>query len=88
MKARQIAREALRVHKIEDGDFLVFDTGVGMKIQDLQLIGSYLNKTGRGNCILTMVDRIDGVHVFDESEMNKLGWYKAEEGDGTVLDED
>lgn len=86
MKTRQIVREALRVHKVEDGDFLVFDSNIGMKIQDLRNMGEYLNRSGRGNCILVLAEKVDGVHVFDEAEMNRLGWYRREEDDAILGD--
>lgn len=75
MRARRIVREALKVHQINDGDLLVFDESKApLPWEDIQRIGGYLNNSGRGNCILITVRNMEGVHVFDENEMRKMGW--------------
>lgn len=75
MRARRIVREALKIHQINDGDLLVFDKSKApLPMVDIQRIASYLNGSGRGNCILVTVDNMDGVYVFDEDKMREMGW--------------
>lgn len=79
MRSRRVVREAMRVLNINDGDMILFDREkTGFKMDDIHRIGQYLTKQGKGDCILVLVNRTEGVEVLDERQMRDLGWQRIE----------
>ncbi len=85
MRHKQRIRNDTRALKANDGDIILVKRGshliAGRNLNDL---AASLGRTGRGRCILIVVDSFDDLNVLTEEEMGKHGWVRKEEGKETV----
>lgn len=79
MKRKQRIRNDTRALKVDDGDIILVKRGGYLSAErSLNDLAASLGRTGRGRCILILVDGFDDLSVLSEEEMGKHGWIKRE----------
>ena len=65
---------------IKDGDIVAIKNGTWLAQRDkIDMLGGYLGKSSRAQCLVIVVDDLDDVDRLDERIMNKHGWFKRDE---------
>ncbi len=82
MKRKHRIRKDTRALQVNDGDIILIKRGGYLATeQNLNDLAASLGRTGRGRCILILVDGFDDLSALPEEEMGKYGWVRREEND-------
>lgn len=77
MKRKQRIRNDTRALKANDGDIILVKRGSHLTAErNLNDLAASLGRTGRGRCILIIVDDFDNLSILTEEEMGKHGWVR------------
>lgn len=82
MKRKHRIRKDTRALQVNDGNIILVKRGGYLSTErSLNDLAASLGRTGRGRCILILVDEFDDLSVLSEEEMGKHGWVRREEND-------
>lgn len=82
MKRKQRIRNDTRALKVDDGDIILLKRGGYLSTErNLNDLAASLGRTGRGRCILILVDGFDDLNILSEEEMGRNGWVRRKEDD-------
>lgn len=82
MKRKHRIRNDTRALKVDDGDIILLKRGGYLSTErNLNDLAASLGRTGRGRCILILVDGFDDLNILSEEEMGRNGWVRREESD-------
>lgn len=73
--ARSVVRAAVNKLRVEDGDVILIKANSRMAQKgNFEAFASYLGKTGRGKCVVCVVEEFDDLTVLDAEAMRRQGW--------------
>lgn len=77
MKRKQRIRNDTRALRVNDGDIILVKRDSHLIAErNLNDLATSLGRTGRGRCILIVVDDFDDLSILTEEEMRKHGWIR------------
>lgn len=78
MKRKHRIRNDTRALQVNDGDVILVKRGGYLATErNLKDLATSFGRTGRGQCILILVDEFDDLSVLNEEAMEKHGWIRG-----------
>jgi len=76
-KLRNVVRQAIHTHHVQDGDIVVLIKGSNLATQQgMKAFAEALARQGYPRCIVAISERPDDLTVLNEEQMRGLGWQR------------